>query len=59
MIKVLKFDDHVRISKFEKSFAKVYKSNSSKEIFVIKKVRNISWTYVIANHNSEETVGSF
>ena len=37
MKKVLKFDDHVRISKFEKSFAKVYKSNSSKEILLLKK----------------------
>ena len=35
-----KVDDHVRISKYKNIFAKGYTPNWSKEIFVIKKIKN-------------------
>ena len=46
-----KVGDHVRISKYKNIFAKGYTPNWSKEIFVIKKIRNTApWTYVIGNY---------
>ena len=33
--------DHIRITKYKNIFAKVYTSTQSREIFVIKKVKNI------------------
>ena len=40
-----KVGDHVRISKYKKSFAKGYTPNWSEEVFVIKKVKNtVPWT---------------
>ena len=42
--------DDVRIPKYENIFAKSYFSNWSKEVFVIKKVKNtVPWTYVISD----------
>ena len=55
-----KFDDHVRISKYENIFAKRYTRSWSEEVFVIKKVKNtIPWTYVISDLNGEEIIGTF
>ena len=35
-----KVSDHVRISKFKNVFAKGYTPNWSKEIFIVKKIKN-------------------
>ena len=41
----LKLDDNVRTSKYKNIFAKAYTPNESKEVFVIKKVKNtVPWT---------------
>ena len=56
----LKFDDHVRISKYRNMFAKGYTANLSEEIFVIKEIKNtVPWTYVIKDLNGEEIIGTF
>ena len=40
-----KVGDHVRISKYKNIFAKGYMSNLSKEIFIIKKIKDtVQWT---------------
>ena len=60
--KDLKFevDDHVNISKYKNIFAKDYVPNWSKEVFVVKKVKNtVPWKYVTSNLNGEEMVGTF
>ena len=60
--KDLKFevDDHVNISKYKNIFAKGYVPNWSKEVFVVKKVKNtVPWKYVTSNLNDEEMVGTF
>ena len=60
--KIPKFNvgDHVRISKYKNIFAKGYTPNWSKEVFVIKKVKNtVPWTYVINDLNGEEITGTF
>ena len=50
-----KLDDHVRTSKYENIFAKGYTPNESKEVFVIKKVKNtVPWTYIISDRNGEK-----
>ena len=55
-----KVGDRVRISKYKKVFAKGYTPNWSKEIFAVKKVKNVvPWTYLINDLKGEETVGSF
>ena len=54
-----KVGDHVRISKCKNIFAKGYAPNWSEEIFVIKKVNTVLWTYVISDLNGEEITGSF
>ena len=54
-----KIGDIVRISKYEDIFAKGYVSNWSKEVFVIKNVKNtVPWTYVIGDLKGEEIVGT-
>ena len=60
--KDLKFQvgDHVRISRYKKSFAKGYTPYWSEEIFVIKEVKNrVPWIYVINDLNSEEVIRTF
>ena len=55
-----KVDDHVRISKYKNIFAKGYAPNSSKELFVISKIKStFRWTYVINDLNGEKITGSF
>ena len=55
-----KVGDHVRISKYENTFAKVYTPNCSEEVFVVRKIKNtVPWIYVISDLNSEEITGSF
>ena len=55
-----KVGDHVRISKYKNIFAKSCAHNWSKEIFVVKKIKNtVPRTYVISDLNGEEIVGSF
>ena len=52
--------DHARISNNKNILAKVYISNCSEEVFVIKKVKNtVPWTYVISDLYVDETVGTF
>ena len=52
--------DHVKISKYKNIFAKGHMPNSSKEVFVIKKIKNtVPWTYVINDLNDEEITGTF
>ena len=52
-----KVGDRVRISKHKNIFAKGYTTNSSEEVFIIKKVRNtVTWTYVINDLNGEEII---
>ena len=51
---------HVRISKYENSFAKSYVSNWSEVDFMIKKVKNaVPWTYVIEDLMGKEIVEGF
>ena len=53
-------DDHLRISKYKKMFAKGYTQNWSEEDFVIKKVKDtVPWAYVINNLNGEKIIGTF
>ena len=55
-----KVGGHVRISKYKNVFAKGYKPNWSKEVFVIKEIKNtVPWTYVINYLNGEEIIGTF
>ena len=57
-----KIGDIVRISKYKNIFAKGYTPNWSKDVFVIKNVKNtVPWTYVINDLNGEEIemVGTF
>ena len=52
--------DHVRISKYKNIFSKGYTPNWSKEIFMIKEIKNtVPWTYVINHLNGEEIIGTF
>ena len=51
----LKVGDHVRISKYEKNFAKGYTQNWSEDVFVFTKIKDtVLWTYVISDLNSEK-----
>ena len=55
-----KVDDHVIITKYKNVFPKIYTSNWSEEVFVIKKVKNtVPRTYVINDLNGEEIIGTF
>ena len=55
-----KVGDNVRISRYKNIFAKGYTPNSSGEVFVINKIKNIvPWTYAISDLNGEEITGSF
>ena len=52
--------DLVRITKYKNIYAKGYILNWTKEMFVIKRVKNtVPWTYVISDLNGEEIVGTF
>ena len=56
----MKVGDHVRISKYENIFGKVYILNYPDEKFVVKKVKlTVPWTYVIEDLKGEEIVGAF
>ena len=60
--KGIKFEvgDHVRISKYENIVKKRYVPNWSKEVSVIKEVKNtVPWTYVISYLNEKEIFGTF
>ena len=55
-----KIDDMVRILKYKNTFVEGYTPNLSKEVFVIKKVKNIvPQTYIINDLIGEETVETF
>ena len=54
-----KVGDNVGISKYKNIFTKGYVPNWSEECFVIKKVKNIPWTYVTSDLKGEEIVGRF
>ena len=52
--------DHTRILKCKTIFAEGYTPNWSKEVLVIKKVKNVvPRTYVINGLNDEEIIGTF
>ena len=54
----LQVGDHVRKSKYKNIFAKGFTPNWSKEVFVIKEVKNtVLWTYLINDINGEEIIG--
>ena len=56
----MKVGDHVRISKYENIFGKVYILNYPDKKFVVKKVKlTVPWTYVIEDLKGEEIVGAF
>ena len=60
--KVPKFEvgDHVRISKYKNIFAKVFTPNCSKEVFLIKKVKNTApWTYAIEDLYRNKIIETF
>ena len=53
-------DDYVHISKYKNISAEGYACKWSKEVFVIKKVKNnISWIYVINDLSGKEIIGTF
>ena len=55
-----KVGDYARILKYKNIFAKRYTPNRSKDIFVLKQIKNaVPWTYVISDLNGEEIIGSF
>ena len=55
-----KVDDHIRISKYKKIFAKRYAPNWSEEVFDVSKIKNtVQWTYVANDLSGEEITGSF
>ena len=55
-----KVGNHVRISKYKKSFVKGDTPNWCEEVFVIKKVKNtVPCTYVINDLIGEEIIGRF
>ena len=55
-----KVGDRVRTSKYKNIFAKGYSQNWSKELFIIKKIKNTDpWIYVISDLNGEPIGGSF
>ena len=55
-----KVGDRTRILKSKKIIAKGYTPNWSKEIFVIKKIKNtVPWTYVINGLYGKEITGTF
>ena len=55
-----KVGDHIRLLKHKNIFAKSYVPNWSKEVFVIKKVKNtVPWIYVISDLKVEEIVGTY
>ena len=55
-----KVGDYARISKYKNIFAKRYTPNRSKDIFVLKQIKNaVPWTYVISDLNGEEIIDSF
>ena len=58
MIKILRLK-LVKISKYKNIFAKDYTPNCSEEVFVIKKVNNVPWTYEIEDLYGYEIVGTF
>ena len=50
----------VRILKYKNTFVEGYTPNLSKEVFVIKKIKNIvPWTYIINDLIGEKTVENF
>ena len=55
-----KVGDHVRISRYKNVFAKGYTPNWSKEVFVVKEVKNtVPSTYIIRDLSNEEIISSF
>ena len=53
-------DDIVGISKYKNIFTKGYAPNWSKEVFVIKKVKNtMPGTYVISDLKGDKIIGTF
>ena len=53
-----KVGDYLIMSKYKNIFAEGYVPNQSKEVFVIKKVKNtVSWTYLIKDLNGQGNIG--
>ena len=60
LVKMLEFDDHVRISKCKNIFANGYTLSWSEEVFVVSKIKNkVPWTYITSDLNGEPITGSF
>ena len=55
-----KVGDHVRISKYKKTFCQGLCSKLVRRNFMIKEIKNrVPWTYVINDLNGEEITGTF
>ena len=55
-----KVSDYVRISKYRNIFARCYKSNWSKEVSLIIKIKNtVLWKYVTKDLTGENIIGKF
>ena len=55
-----KVGDHVRISKHKNIFAKACAPNWSKEVFIVRGIKNtVPCTYIVSDLNDEEITGSF
>ena len=53
-------DGYVRISKYKITFAKVYTSNCSQNVFEINKVKNtVLWIYIIKDLHQTEIIWTF
>ena len=48
------------MSKYESTFAKVFVTSWSEEVFAIRIVKNaVRWSYVISDFNGEDIFGTF
>lgn len=53
-------DGYVRISKYKITFAKVYTSNCSQNVFEINKVKNtVLWIYIIKDLHQTDIIWTF
>ena len=53
-----KVGHHIKISKYQNTFAKGYVLNWCEEVFIKKSKNTVTWTYVIGNLNGVEVVGT-
>ena len=55
-----KVGDHVRISKYKKTFAKGYTPSWSEEVSVVSGIKNTApWTYTVSDLSGEDILASY